>query len=434
METLQNRYGFNYELIKAPSRSIGDEKNGILGVVAQSDVDMVAGFLPIVPGSHAYVSWGTELLQNVYHVIMKRPLESASGSGLLAPFDMDVWLLILLSLVVVGPVMFAIMWLRMRLMKDPKLKMHRLGSCVWFVYGALMKQGSTLNPETDSSRIMFATWWIFILILTAFYTANLTAFLTWSLFTLPIQSIDDIAKPGTLWFSASGGSIQYSITSKDDGDMDTLMTSVDKGYGKFIDDINADIILKMISEGWLYLDDSSTLTRIMFQEYKRKTKMGIEESKRCTFVITRTHFLKRSLAFAYPKESNLPDLFNPVVQRFVESGIVKHLANEGLPLSEICPLTLDSKERRLRNSDLFTTYLVVVAGFTSAWVVFCAELVLRRCWDGGRRREDGRRVRPPDRRTYKKRVNDRRYVLVEKAGRRTVVPVRTPSTLIFQYG
>lgn len=51
---------------------------------------MAAAFLPVVPGSHRMVLWGVDMVQNDYYMLMKRPKESASGSGLLAPFDTEV--------------------------------------------------------------------------------------------------------------------------------------------------------------------------------------------------------------------------------------------------------------------------------------------------------------------------------------------------------
>lgn len=51
---------------------------------------MAAAFLPVVPGSHKIVKWGVDMIQNDYYVLMKRPGESASGSGLMAPFDKEV--------------------------------------------------------------------------------------------------------------------------------------------------------------------------------------------------------------------------------------------------------------------------------------------------------------------------------------------------------
>lgn len=63
---------------------------------------------------------------------------------------------------------------------------------------------------------------------------------------------------------------------------------------------------------------------------------------------------------------------------YTESGIVKHLQTKDLPEAVICPLNLGSKERQLRNSDLFTTYAVVVCGFSVAVAVFTVEVVFTR--------------------------------------------------------
>lgn len=51
---------------------------------------MIAAFIPILPGLQNVVQWGVELSHFEYVVMMKRPKESASGSGLLAPFEIEV--------------------------------------------------------------------------------------------------------------------------------------------------------------------------------------------------------------------------------------------------------------------------------------------------------------------------------------------------------
>lgn len=67
-------------------------------------------------------------------------------------------------------------------------------------------------PITDSTRILFATWWIFILILTSFYTANLTAFLTKPQFTLPINNLQDIVRKGYQWITYKGRTIDFVLS------------------------------------------------------------------------------------------------------------------------------------------------------------------------------------------------------------------------------
>lgn len=66
-------------------------------------------------------------------------------------------------------------------------------------------------PITDSTRILFATWWLFILILTSFYTANLTAFLTKPQFTLPINNLQDIVHKGYQWVTYKGRTIDFLL-------------------------------------------------------------------------------------------------------------------------------------------------------------------------------------------------------------------------------
>lgn len=63
---------------------------------------------------------------------------------------------------------------------------------------------------------------------------------------------------------------------------------------------------------------------------------------------------------------------------YMESGIVKHLQTKDLPEAVICPLNLGSKEQQLRNSDLYTTYAVVVCGFSMAAAVFTFEVLSTR--------------------------------------------------------
>lgn len=79
-------------------------------------------------------------------MVMQRPSESASGSGLLAPFDFWVWIIILVSMLSVGPIIYLLIILRNKLTGDDTQKPYSLGHCAWFVYGGLMKQGSTLSP------------------------------------------------------------------------------------------------------------------------------------------------------------------------------------------------------------------------------------------------------------------------------------------------
>lgn len=211
---LTEKFNFTYELILPKDNIIGsttDFSGSLLELMKGSEIDVAVAFLPILADARQHIRFSTDLDEAEYYMIMTRPTESASGSGLLAPFQLYVWILILISLLAVGPCIYYLIILRNRMTKDEEQKIYPLPHCIWFVYGALMKQGSVLSPSADSTRILFATWWIFITILTSFYTANLTAFLTLSKFTLPFNKVEDIVEKEQRFVSKRGGGIEYSI-------------------------------------------------------------------------------------------------------------------------------------------------------------------------------------------------------------------------------
>ena len=76
-----------------------------------------------------------------------------------------------------------------------------------------------------------------------------------------------------------------------------------------------------------------------------------------------------------------PPTLHPPCRRLInllEAGIIKYRQSLALPLNQICPLDLRSKERQLRNNDLLTTYKVIGSGFAAGIIAFCAEFLMQR--------------------------------------------------------
>ncbi|XP_033607033.1 ionotropic receptor 93a isoform X2 [Cryptotermes secundus] len=436
---------------------IGDADIGIISMVHKKEVDMAAAFLPVFHEMDNLVNWSTSLDESNWVVMMKRPSESATGSGLLAPFDSTVWILILISLIAIGPTIYIIIIIRAKLCKGDEVltAVVPLDNCIWFVYGALMKQGSTLAPMADSTRLLFATWWIFITILTSFYTANLTAFLTLSRFTLPIDGPKDLTKNKAGWIAHKGSALEYVV--QNDKDYEYLNKTVKDGRGRFLEMPDLDMFTLVKNKKLSLLRERRSVEYWMFRDYMIKTEDNVPENERCTFVVTPKSFMVHGIAFAYPKDSDLGRFFDPLFQSLVEAGIVKHLLKQGLPPTEICPLNLRSTERQLRNGDLFTTYMVVVVGFISAIVAFVGEVfytTMKRCsagnkteisdidWTGNLGYKKSQ-LFPPSYSSLMQQqhgfgkhqnINGRDYLVINsKPGDPQLIPVRAPSSFLFQY-
>ncbi|XP_014477402.1 PREDICTED: glutamate receptor ionotropic, delta-2 [Dinoponera quadriceps] len=482
LRLLSSKLNFTYTIVPPNQHVLGNKRNGILSLLYEKKVDMAVAFLPTLPELRKFCTFSIALDQSELTALMKRPQESATGSGLLAPFNQTVWLLVLASVLSVGPIIYIFATLRAKLWGDPDSENYSLFSCVWFVYSSLLKQGTSIIATTDSTRILFATWWIFILILTSFYTANLTAFLTRPQFTLPINSLNDIVRKGYRWVAHKGRTIEYLISQYHPDELTPLNSTRWKGHYISAHEYPVRAILNAVDKDKLFLAETHYLQTLIFEDYVNKTRLRLEHQKKCTYVIMPNTILVTSRAFAFPIGSSLEAPINKELMALVEAGIIRRAKLRDLPLAEVCPVDLRSTERQLTNSDLSLTYKVVAGGYVIAAVVFLVELTIRcttncykrrktigKCCDfsccKSKRRQpkaaatpelvyitknrffdsrnslQKRSVRPlyqnvPHNIVQGKRhfINGRDYyVVIDRGGDQRLIPIRTPSAFLFQY-
>lgn len=154
---LAKKYNFTYDIYKPPENKIGssfDFKNSLIEMINNSEVDIAAAFIPLLADQRNFSFYSTTALdEGEWIMIMTRPQESATGAGLTAPFDKYVWILIVVSLIVTGPAVYCVIKLRNKVVGNGVQPDYSLGHVTWFVYGALLKQGSTLSPIAGIIKI-----------------------------------------------------------------------------------------------------------------------------------------------------------------------------------------------------------------------------------------------------------------------------------------
>lgn len=466
-DLISSKLNFTYTIVPPEEHVLGDENNGILSLLHKKEAEVAVAFLPVLPEMQQYCTFSISLDETKLTAVMKRPQESASGSGLLAPFEKTVWLLVLTSLIFVGPVIYIFATIRAKLWHDPNSENFSLYSCFWFVYSSLLKQGTNIVATTDSTRMLFATWWIFILILTSFYTANLTAFLTKPQFTLSISSLQDIVHKGFHWVTYKGRTIDFLLSQHHYNDLSLLNASKWQGKGVFRYYEPSKAILKSVSTKTLFLAEAHYLQTLIFKDYVNKTRNQLDHSLRCTYVIMPESIFIINRAFGFSHGSTMEKYINKMLMRLVETGIIQHKQDEDLPLAEICPVDLRSTERQLRNTDLLLTYKVIIAGYAIATIIFLFEVIFAfmLAWGKNRKRDTRKSEKKPqnlpvknsstqgqvnllkgssptiDRSTENTLIQRRQqfingrnyYEVTNRDGDRRFIPIRTPSAFLFQY-
>lgn len=158
--------------------------------------------------------------------------------------------------------------------------------------------------------------------------------------------------------------------------------------------------------------------------------------------------------YKHPFLPNSILIFFVSLQHIVESGIAEYLKHLGLPKTRICPLNLESNERKLKNVDLLLTYKIVCSGYLISMVAFLGEILARNgaSWKAalnktklkkrkGKLQREDYFLQANYRETVifggdvvRKVVNGTEYLVRFGTGNgSTLLPIRTPSAMLFRY-
>ncbi|XP_076347632.1 glutamate receptor ionotropic, kainate glr-3-like [Tachypleus tridentatus] len=311
---LASFFNFSYKIVMPEDNTFGKLKeengtkkwNGMIKQLLNKEADIAAAMFTITEDRKEVVDFTKTIYLDGIDILMQHPKESDNTSALLAPFSINVWVMIIVSFFAMGPVIYAMQVLQRKLVKLDETTDRRnrltLAECVWFVYAGLVKQGSELSPIYDSTRILLATWWIFTLIVTAFYTANLTAFLTLPYYKT-INSLDMLLQhPETTWLVKYGGALDAAIEEGHGEIFQKLRSSFRMGYGKHsTSDEEARSLIE--KGGYVYLHETLSLKYLLQESYQRS-------NGKCLLALANQNFFQKPFGFAYPKGSPYAFAFN----------------------------------------------------------------------------------------------------------------------------
>ena len=158
--------------------------------------------------TNPFIELGTSIL------LYKQPEEGFSMTRFARPFSASLGILLVISCIVVGIVVWMVAWLspydRRALKRDDQVDtLYGFSYSMFAQYGALMQQGteyatsfvlyrcflcigSEQHPLSLSGRTIVVVWWFVVLVLISSYTAQLAASLTTASISHRINSLTDL--------------------------------------------------------------------------------------------------------------------------------------------------------------------------------------------------------------------------------------------------
>ncbi|XP_023225694.1 glutamate receptor ionotropic, delta-2-like [Centruroides sculpturatus] len=375
-------FNFTYEIIIPIHKVYGSKLPngtwiGIIGMLANNEADIAAIPLTVIQERKEVAVFSTTLFKDSINILMKQPSASGNAGALLSPFNLYVWIILIVFSILMGPLVYLLQHIHYKLIiveEEPdKRNDYKLIECFWFVYSALIRQGSELNPSYDSTRILFAAWWLFTLVITTFYTANLTAFLSLETYAVEKDLHGILDHTDKKWIARNGSALYINTLKGEEPIFSILKKSLNENRGLFLTEDNK-ILQLVLEKDYVFLQNSFALNFIAQRELMKHNK--------CMFVTTGFKFFKNSYSFAFSKTNKYINEFNHFFQLITRTGLLSKWIIQHLIPAHTCTLSsatgYNSFELALSLRDIIGAFIVYLIGMAVSIVAFLMEKIWKR--------------------------------------------------------
>nr|XP_032832593.1 glutamate receptor 1-like isoform X2 [Petromyzon marinus] len=325
LELIAEKLEFEYQLIPYDRRQLSDVAliADIRRRLLLREVDFALFGYPITnQPEDERLALSPPILENGYHIIMKgKEVNEPRIFQFLEPLNTLLWISMLSACAGISVVLFVLSLLhpdewyhlaKRKLVSREQGQSFNLVNSFWFVFSAMVKQGSDPLPLSMAGKIIVYTWWCFVLVVCSTYTANLAAFLTAEGQT-SIRSLKDLtrqmdARYGTysgyriVGFLNSSARDPYMTVWRHIRDNRTMVASPKKG------------LEQAEKAGYIFIGEASAVFTA--------------KKDHCDLIISDRRFFRHRLALPFPPGSRLAAEVSRAVTELEDSGQLAELERQ----------------------------------------------------------------------------------------------------------
>ncbi|KAL1020788.1 hypothetical protein UPYG_G00004680 [Umbra pygmaea] len=222
---LAKKLGFKYQVHLVKDGRYGQQDkngawNGLIGEVVRGEADLAVASLTLTAAREQAVEMSTPFMQTGISFIMRRDLASEDNYfSFLFPFATEMWVGVLVAFLVTGLCIHLVARISPSEWFDPEMDEHSftLLHSFWYITGALTLQGAGPHPKGLPGRVISAVWWVFAVVLLAYYFSNFNAMLRSDTKHVSVQSFEDLAKQDVIKYGTLEGAstLHFFKTSHD---------------------------------------------------------------------------------------------------------------------------------------------------------------------------------------------------------------------------
>ncbi|XP_077564654.1 glutamate receptor ionotropic, delta-2-like [Haemaphysalis longicornis] len=179
------------------------------GAAAQQDVDFALGGLSIFRFRFLFIDFIYPYMEDVFAFVAKAAVRIPLTQAILSPFQLEVWLALMLSLLLA--------WTGLVVLRrcTPRDKLVGTEPDAWFLMSTLIRQGELkCEYRTLSFRVLLAAWLLLSLVASSSYSCLLLSFMTVPTYSPPVdtaQRLQAALKSGEYGAGTAKATAQHTL-------------------------------------------------------------------------------------------------------------------------------------------------------------------------------------------------------------------------------
>ncbi|XP_076057333.1 glutamate receptor ionotropic, kainate 1-like [Oratosquilla oratoria] len=392
LQVMKDKYDFCYEYNVQTSRDWGTKHangtwTGVFSLIVYNMTDIGLGPFPVDVDSIGVVETTHALYYVDKRIVYKRPTVEPNLKGFIEPFTISSWLWILLCTFTVGLCSILIhRFGELRRRDDGVLAfrtqtsssksvtqmIHSAYIAFFWTVGILFGQDPPFTQQRASSVVVGVMWLLMSFILGSMYKSTLMAMLITPKITIPFDNFEELVQQDSVVWKMFPYSGEYRSLMEAPAN-----STLGRARAKFGG------VITSPEQGLYEIFHENTAVIISSLSIKSVMQENLKMTGECQMTVARGGMMSLFIfSMAFPRGSPLKEIFDPVILRLHQHGLMdywllNHLRNgtrcftppDSLTVSSLRPLTIE---------DFYGIFMLYAAGVGSGWVAFLLEIIIGR--------------------------------------------------------
>ncbi|CAH2085118.1 unnamed protein product [Euphydryas editha] len=238
-----------------------------------------------------------------------------------------------------------------------------LGNALWFNLGAVLQQGSEIAPVAYGTRAVASSWWLFALVITSSYTANLATLLATKSSAELFKNVRELADNDQgITYGAKYGGSTYTFFEMSENELYQRMFQ--KMKEEEMPKSNDEGIKKVMTGKYAFLAESTTIEYTVERNCEVTSVGDLLDSK--------------GYGIAMKKNSEYRQALNLALLNLQETGVLREMKYrwwKEMHGGGACQPTESFDSEELHMDNFMGLFLVLVVGCALGVLVSCCDLI-----------------------------------------------------------